>query len=174
MSPHPWQTDHLQNHRHLPGLLFGCSFEKKKKGWHQENVLFVQADGKDARFMLYALWSHPTLYWLQLNGDTIHLLFCVILLQHLPNPRAATCPVLLPFPFRTLLHVLNNNVCIVSNNAQSVTKSSKRSSILDFIHDHDVDVMLLTETWLCQSGDESKCSDLTPYTPGYNLFSLPR
>ncbi|KAL8611511.1 hypothetical protein ACOMHN_014566 [Nucella lapillus] len=32
--------------------------------------------------------------------------------------------------------------------------------------------MVLTETWLKESGDESKIADLTP--PGYKLFSFPR
>ncbi|KAL8597301.1 hypothetical protein ACOMHN_056064 [Nucella lapillus] len=45
------------------------------------------------------------------------------------------------------------------------------TAIADFLADHDVDVSVI-ETWLKESGDESKIADLTP--PGYKLFSFPR
>ena len=57
-------------------------------------------------------------------------------------------------------------------NAQSTGKSKKRTAICTYICDKNVDVMLLTETWLRSAGDEAKCEDLTP--PGYSLISFPR
>ncbi|KAL8587955.1 hypothetical protein ACOMHN_060067 [Nucella lapillus] len=61
-----------------------------------------------------------------------------------------------------------SSVCLF--NAKSVGVARKRTAIMDFLADHDVDVMVLTETWLKDSGDESKIADLTP--PGYKLFSF--
>ncbi|KAL8560353.1 hypothetical protein ACOMHN_006084 [Nucella lapillus] len=67
---------------------------------------------------------------------------------------------------------LPNQLCVCLFNAKSVGVARKRTAIADFLADHDVDVMVLTETWLKESGDESKIADLTP--PGYKLFSFPR
>ncbi|KAK7504048.1 hypothetical protein BaRGS_00004780 [Batillaria attramentaria] len=59
-------------------------------------------------------------------------------------------------------------------NAQSVAgnRSAKRGEIELFVRDESVDILLLTETWLCCQGDEAKCVDMTP--PGYTLRSFPR
>jgi exonuclease III len=57
-------------------------------------------------------------------------------------------------------------------NAQSVGPAIKRTAINDFVLDNDIDMLLLTETWLRSSGDEAKCTDLTP--TGYKLHSVPR
>ena len=51
-------------------------------------------------------------------------------------------------------------------NARSVGEKSKRSAVSDFIVDNDVNVLCLTETWLLPSGDEAKCSDLSPLATG--------
>ncbi|KAL8574274.1 hypothetical protein ACOMHN_062952 [Nucella lapillus] len=67
---------------------------------------------------------------------------------------------------------LPNQLCVCLFNAKSVGVARKCTAIADFLADHDVDVMVLTETWLKESGDESKIADLTP--PGYKLFSFPR
>ncbi|KAL8578959.1 hypothetical protein ACOMHN_001921 [Nucella lapillus] len=67
---------------------------------------------------------------------------------------------------------LPNQLCVCLFNAKSVGVARKRTAIADFLADHDVDLMVLTETWLRESGDESKIADLTP--PGYKLFSSPR
>ena len=45
------------------------------------------------------------------------------------------------------------------------------SDILTFIQDNNVDIMLLTETWLLPAGDEAKMADLAP--PGYSVLSFP-
>eukprot|EP00745_Piridium_sociabile_P012062 TRINITY_DN18726_c0_g1_i1.p1 TRINITY_DN18726_c0_g1~~TRINITY_DN18726_c0_g1_i1.p1 ORF type:complete len:1158 (-),score=142.61 TRINITY_DN18726_c0_g1_i1:196-3669(-) len=88
-----------------------------------------------------------------------------------PRPQGCNLSNLVVIPLQDSA-TLPKQLCMCVFNAQSVGKSSKRSSITDFIRDHDVDAMLLTETWLRQSGDEAKCSDLTP--PGYTLLSFPR
>ncbi|KAL8569475.1 hypothetical protein ACOMHN_054190 [Nucella lapillus] len=67
---------------------------------------------------------------------------------------------------------LPNQLCVCLFNAKSVGVARKRTAIADFLADHDVDVMVLTETWLKESSDESKIADLTH--PGYKLFSFPR
>ncbi|KAL8605250.1 hypothetical protein ACOMHN_031191 [Nucella lapillus] len=67
---------------------------------------------------------------------------------------------------------LPNQLCVCLFNAKSVGVARKRTAIADFLADHNVDVMVLIETWLKESGDESKIADLTP--PGYKLFSFPR
>lgn len=57
-------------------------------------------------------------------------------------------------------------------NARSVGSSKKRSDISAFLLDNDVDIMLLTETWLRSAGDEAKIADLAP--SGYFAVSIPR
>ncbi|KAL8578398.1 hypothetical protein ACOMHN_014897 [Nucella lapillus] len=51
-------------------------------------------------------------------------------------------------------------------------RGRKRTDICSFINDNDVDILLLTETWLRSAGDEAKCADLSP--PGYSVHSFPR
>ena len=67
---------------------------------------------------------------------------------------------------------LPNQLCVCLFNARSVGVARKRTAIADFMSDRDVDIMVLTETWLKESGDESKIKDLTP--PSYKFFSFPR
>ena len=57
-------------------------------------------------------------------------------------------------------------------NAQSVEPREKRTEIVEFIRDEDVDVMFLTEAWMKTQGDEAKCADLS--SPGYTFKSFPR
>ncbi|WP_419607984.1 endonuclease/exonuclease/phosphatase family protein, partial [Thiolapillus sp.] len=38
--------------------------------------------------------------------------------------------------------------------------------------ENNIDIMLLTETWLRPAGDEAKIADLAP--PGYSVLSFPR
>ena len=81
-------------------------------------------------------------------------------------------------PHRQLLHIpLSSssagntlNVCLF--NARSVGTSRRRSDISTFIQDNNIDIMLLTETWLRPAGDEAKIADLAP--PGYSVLSFPR
>ena len=81
-------------------------------------------------------------------------------------------------PLRQLLHILlssssaENTLLVCLFNARSVGTSRRRSDISTFIQDNDIDIMLLTETWLRPAGDEAKIADLAP--PEYSVLSLPR
>ena len=55
-------------------------------------------------------------------------------------------------------------------NAQSCR--NKVSDLNDFVIDHDIDILLLTETWLKELGDEAQKAEMTP--AGYVLKSFPR
>ena len=61
-------------------------------------------------------------------------------------------------------------ICVFS--AQSVGPREKRTEIVNFVRDEDVDMMFLTETWMKTQGDEAECVDLSP--PGYTFKSFPR
>ena len=61
-------------------------------------------------------------------------------------------------------------VCLFS--ARSDDTFRRRSDISTFIQDKNIDIMLLTETWLRPAGDEAKIADLA--SPGYSVLSFPR
>ena len=81
-------------------------------------------------------------------------------------------------PHRQLLHIplssssAENTLIVCLFNARSVGTSRRRSDISTFIQDNNIDIMLLTETWLRPVGDEAKIADLAP--PGYSVLSFPR
>ena len=81
-------------------------------------------------------------------------------------------------PHRQLLHIplssssAENTLLVCLFNARSVGTSRRRSDISTFIQDNNIDIMLLTETWLRPAGDEAKIADLAP--PGYSVLSFPR
>ena len=81
-------------------------------------------------------------------------------------------------PHRQLLHIplssssAGNTLLVCLFNARSVGTSRRRSDISTFIQDNNIDIMLLTETWLRPAGDEAKIADLAP--PGYSVLSFPR
>ena len=77
-----------------------------------------------------------------------------------PRPLGCNPSNLIAVPLRNCA-TLPNQLCVCLFNAQSVGDSKERSEIFSFISDYDVDVMLLTETWLHESGDDAKCRDLT-------------
>ena len=56
-------------------------------------------------------------------------------------------------------------------NAISVNDPLQRAEISTFISDNQVDILFLTESRLCQQGDEAKCSDLAP--TGFSVCSFP-
>ena len=85
-----------------------------------------------------------------------------------PRPQGANLCNLKTVP----LQGIPNKLCMCIFNAQSVGPSIKRSAIRDFIHEHDIDIFIITETWLHKEGDEAKISDLTP--PGYTPLNCPR
>ena len=57
-------------------------------------------------------------------------------------------------------------------NARSVGSKFRRTEIGDFLTDNDIDILLLTEAWHKENGDEGKLADLTP--AGYSIKSFPR
>ena len=81
-------------------------------------------------------------------------------------------------PHRQLLHIpvssssAENTLLVCLFTARSVGSSRSRSDISTFIQDNNIDIMLLTETWLRPAGDEAKIADLAP--PGYSVLSFPR
>ena len=81
-------------------------------------------------------------------------------------------------PHRQLLHIplssssAENTLLACLFNARSVGTSRRTSDISTFIQDNNIDIMLLTETWLRPAGDEAKIADLAP--PGYSVLSFPR
>ena len=93
----------------------------------------------------------------------------------IPGPWIATRPTSSPSRYRIVIHCQTNSVSVFSTpslfNAQSVGNSRRHLEICSFISDYDVDTMLLTKMWLCKSGDDAKCRDLTRAT-SFFLFSL--
>ena len=81
-------------------------------------------------------------------------------------------------PHRQLLHIplssssAENTLLVSLFNARSVGTSRRRSDKSTFIQDNNIDIMLLTETWLRPAGDEAKIAELAP--PGYSVLSFPR
>ena len=65
-----------------------------------------------------------------------------------------------------------NTLLVCLFNARSVGTSRRRSDISTFMLENNIDIMLLTETWLHPAGDEAKIADLAP--PGYSVLSFPR
>ena len=63
-----------------------------------------------------------------------------------------------------------NNIKILTLNCQSCREVA--SEISDIILNEDIDIALLTETWLRENGDEAYITTLTPNT--YEIFSFPR
>ena len=78
---------------------------------------------------------------------------------------------------RQLLHIplgsssAENTLLVCLFSARSDDTSRRRSDISTFIQDNNIDIMLLTETWLRPVGDEAKIADLAP--PGYSVLSFP-
>ena len=81
-------------------------------------------------------------------------------------------------PHRQLLYIplssssAENTLLVCLFNARSVGTSRRRSDISTFIQDNNIDIMLLTETWLRPAGDEAKIAELAP--PGYSVLCFPR
>ena len=48
----------------------------------------------------------------------------------------------------------------------------KTSAILDLVHEYQLDLFAITETWLCANGDEVLINELTP--PNFNFIHMPR
>ena len=63
-------------------------------------------------------------------------------------------------------------VCTFNAQSLGVTQARKRTEINTFISDNDIDVMLISETWLHSAGDEPKLKDLAPKC--YSVHSFAR
>ena len=63
-----------------------------------------------------------------------------------------------------------HGIRLALNNAQSVR--NKTDMIVDHIIENDIDVLCITESWLCESGDEKVIKDLTPDV--YKFINVPR
>ena len=73
---------------------------------------------------------------------------------------------------RTLAHVnslIQSGTTVCLWNAHSIR--NKSAELCDYITDHDVDIMFLTETWL-NSEDDVVIGECTP--PGYTFLNVPR
>ena len=64
----------------------------------------------------------------------------------------------------------SRTLLMVYLNAQSCR--NKASELNDLVIDHDIDTLLLTETWLKEQGDEAQKAEMTP--AGYVLKSFHR
>ena len=80
-------------------------------------------------------------------------------------------------PHRQLLHIplsspsAENTLLVCLFNARSIGTSRRKSDISTFTRDNNIDIMLLTETWLHPAGDKAKIADLA--SPGYSVLSFP-
>ena len=73
---------------------------------------------------------------------------------HHPQPLGCNPSNLIAVPLQNC-DTLPNQLCVCLFNAQSVGNSKKCSEICSFISDYDVNMILLTETWLNESGDDA-------------------
>ena len=105
---------------------------------------------------------HPILPALQPHVNTplpYHLPLHPVTMTTSQPPRSALRCV--P-PHRQLLHIplssssAENTLIVCLFNARSVGTSRRRSDTSTFIQDNNIDIMLLTETWLCPAGDEAQ------------------
>ena len=80
-------------------------------------------------------------------------------------------------PQRQLLHIplgfssAKNTRPVCLCNDTFVSTSRRRSHVSAFIQDNNIDIMLLTETWLSPDGDDAKIAGLAPR--GYLALSSP-
>ena len=63
-----------------------------------------------------------------------------------------------------------NNLSVAVLNARSVR--NKTLAINEFVTDHDVDILAITETWLKKNSDKPIIAELTP--SGYTFINVPR
>ena len=103
-----------------------------------------------------------------LSPSTTPASFC----HHLPRPPPP--PACNP---DNLLHILRSekistrstSLTIATFNAQSLGTAQKRSVLSHFIHEHNVDICSVSETWFRPVGDEAKGSRHCP-SPPQNIF----
>ncbi|KAL8596286.1 hypothetical protein ACOMHN_021325 [Nucella lapillus] len=92
-----------------------------------------------------------------------------------PPPQGgqpSDAPGLSPSSSTLLLCPSDSTLNICHLNSQSAVKTGKPETISDYILEQKLDIMILTETWLSESGHETSCSLMTP--SGFVLKSYPR
>ncbi|KAL8598345.1 hypothetical protein ACOMHN_047666 [Nucella lapillus] len=92
-----------------------------------------------------------------------------------PPPQGgqpSDAPGLSPSSSTLLLCPSDSTLNICHLNSQSAVKTGKPETISDYILEQKLDIMILTETWLSESGHETSCNLMTP--SGFVLKSYPR
>ncbi|KAL8569597.1 hypothetical protein ACOMHN_044735 [Nucella lapillus] len=92
-----------------------------------------------------------------------------------PPPQGSQpsdAPGLSPSSSTLLLCPSDSTLNICHLNSQSAVKTGKPETISDYILEQKLDIMILTETWLSESGHETSCNLMTP--SGFVLKSYPR
>ncbi|KAL8563113.1 hypothetical protein ACOMHN_046783 [Nucella lapillus] len=82
-----------------------------------------------------------------------------------PPPQGgqpSDAPGLSPSSSTLLLCPSDSTLNICHLNSQSAVKTGKPETISDYILEQKLDIMILTETWLSESGHETSCNLMTP------------
>ncbi|KAL8603603.1 hypothetical protein ACOMHN_022555 [Nucella lapillus] len=86
--------------------------------------------------------------------------------------QPSDAPGLSPSSSTLLLCPSDSTLSICHLNSQSAVKNGKPETISDYIIEQKLDIMILTETWLSETGHETSCKLMTP--SGFVLKSYPR
>ncbi|KAL8573485.1 hypothetical protein ACOMHN_047756 [Nucella lapillus] len=86
--------------------------------------------------------------------------------------QPSDAPGLSPSSSTLLLCPSDSTLNICHLNSQSAVKTGKPETISDYILEQKLDIMILTETWLSESGHKTSCNLMTP--SGFVLKSYPR
>ncbi|KAL8618937.1 hypothetical protein ACOMHN_020356 [Nucella lapillus] len=86
--------------------------------------------------------------------------------------QPSDAPGLSPSSSTLLLCPSDSTLSICHLNSQSAVKTGKPETISDYILEQKLDIMILTETWLSETGHETSCKLMTP--SGFVLKSYPR
>ncbi|KAL8590525.1 hypothetical protein ACOMHN_010961 [Nucella lapillus] len=85
--------------------------------------------------------------------------------------QPSDAPGLSPSSSTLLLCPSDSTLSICHLNSQSAVKTGKPETISDYILEQKLDIMILTETWLSETGHETSCKLMTP--SGFVLKSYP-
>ncbi|KAL8579031.1 hypothetical protein ACOMHN_035970 [Nucella lapillus] len=88
------------------------------------------------------------------------------------DSQPSDAPGLSPSSSTLLLCSSDSTLSICHLNSQSAVKTGKPETISDYILEQKLDIMILTETWLSETGHETSCKLMTP--SGFVLKSYPR
>ncbi|KAL8592595.1 hypothetical protein ACOMHN_026525 [Nucella lapillus] len=76
--------------------------------------------------------------------------------------QPSDAPGLSPSSSTLLLCPSDSTLSICHLNSQSAVKTGKPETISDYILEQKLDIMILTETWLSETGHETSCKLMTP------------